>query len=127
MSRGRTDQAINYLIGLKDTIGKIYHADWIANSSSANSVPLTNSITLPPGTYIIIGTFPNVATNTAVFTCKNIPVIGLGYAPVGTNCLSKTFIHTLSETTEVQLLTGTSNSVTYSNINRGGLDAIRIR
>ena len=110
---------------ISTVLGNVYSASWTASSSTANGSQLTESITLPPGTYIITGQFPGMST-AGVFGYHNIPN-KYCYATADTDCETNTIIITLTETTQIWLTSATASTMTFTNLERGGLTAIRIR
>lgn len=99
-----------------------WQADWIASSSTAYNVTLTNSITVPAGTYLMVGQIPtataeSLVTLSGIEPAKYFSVIGHG-----------TFqrICVLDSETTVCIKSSGSASITYSNLTRGGLTITKL-
>lgn len=98
-----------------------YTASWVATSSAANNVKLTDSLILPAGTYVVVANLPNTSTWMAV------QLYGVdSYYGHGQMLQHGTWIITLTQETEIYLRTASSVSCTYSYTNRGRLTAVRI-
>ena len=103
-------------------IGTVYSAPWVATESSAYATPLTEYITLPPGTYILILTAPNISGSMAISGIGATGTFGTLVADGST----LTSIVQISSTGHYRALSAQSASVTFSYIERGFLRAIRI-
>lgn len=105
-----------------------YSASWTATSSSASGTVLTDTITLPKGIYLIAVGTPyvqsatglvglRVGTATDTSTLVSMPV----------NAYTKaSYIIQLTSQQSVYLLTQSSASLTFTNIDRGSLRAVRL-
>lgn len=101
-------------------IGTVYTAAWTATSSSANATPLTNAMTIPSGTYILLVITPPASTESFGISLagKYSKVFGTG---------GGSFATTLTTTgTSITVRSAQSAEVTFSYIERGSLTAIRI-
>lgn len=107
-----------------DLIGTVYTATWKASSSSANATQLTNKLTLPAGTYIIIAKMPYISV--APFTVDlNINSgadrdVNLYLGQMGT------WVKEFSQTTDVWLISHTGGSCNFTYTERGGISAVRV-
>lgn len=111
--------------GTIKAIGTLYEADWIGTSSTATA--LTNSLTLPAGTYIIVVNIPVMATEgSGTLAIKLNGVVDTGGYKKMYSYDSKTIIRKLTAQTTVQVVSGASTSVGISYIERGSLKAIKI-
>lgn len=100
-------------------IGTIYSAPWLATESHAHSTPLTDYLVLPPGTYVITITAPNMTGSMAIS----------GIGATGTLAMSGATLTSLVKISDIgyfRALSAQSASVTFSYIDRGYLRAIRI-
>lgn len=107
---------------------RYFAASWTATSSSATGTVLTDTITLPKGTYLIAVGTPyvqgatglvglRVGTATDTSTLVSMPV----------NAYTKaSYIIQLTSQQNVYLLTQSSASLTFSNTDRGSLKAVRL-
>lgn len=107
---------------------RYYSASWTATSSSATGTQLTNSVTLPKGTYLIAVGTPyvqgatglaglRIGTTTDSSTLVSMPV----------NAYSKaSYIVQLTSQQNVYLLTQSSASLTFTAPDRGSLKAVRL-
>lgn len=102
-----------------NAIGTVYTAAWIATESHANSTPLTEYVVIPPGTYVIALTAPNMSGSMAI---SGIGITGTLVA----NGSTLTSIIKISSTGYFRALSAQSASVTFSYIERGFLRAVRI-
>lgn len=103
-------------------------ASWTATSSTASNTQLTNSITLPKGTYLIAVGTPYVQ-GAAGLACLQIGTAAdlttLVTMPV--NAYSKaSYIIQLTSQKSVYLITQSSASLTFTNTDRGSLKAVRL-
>ena len=107
---------------------RFYSASWTATSSSASGTVLTDTLTLPKGTYLIAVGTPyvqgatglaglRVGTATDVSTLVSMPV----------NTYTKaSYLIELTSQKSVYLLTQSSASLTFTAPERGSLKAIRL-
>ena len=107
---------------------RYYAASWTATSSSATGTVLTDTITLPKGTYLIAVGTPyvqgaaglaglRIGTSTDTTTLVSMPV----------NAYTKaSYIIQLTSQQSVYLLTQSSASLTFTNTDRGSLKAVRL-
>lgn len=107
---------------------RYYAASWTATSSSATGTVLTDTITLPKGTYLIAVGTPyvqgatglaglRVGTTTDSTTLVSMPV----------NAYTKaSYIIQLTSQQSVYLLTQSSASLTFTAPDRGSLKAVRL-
>lgn len=107
---------------------RYYAASWTATSSSATGTVLTDTITLPKGTYLIAVGTPyvqgatglaglRVGTATDSTTLVSMPV----------NAYTKaSYIIQLTSQQNVYLLTQSSASLTFTAPERGSLKAVRL-
>lgn len=104
-------------------LGDVYTAAWTATESSAAQTDLTETLTLPAGTYLIIGRSP---------TCSGPVSVELRGSVGSQSWLmdtsqSYTWLRTFSSTTSVRISTAASTAATWTNTAGGGLQAIRIK
>ena len=105
--------------------GTIYTASWTATSSSATNARMTDTLTLPAGTYIGFIKCPVADQTTLAFTIEPIGLAAGGMlVGGGQGVLSAPF--TLSATTTVYVATSMSFTTTYTYIERGYLKVVRI-
>ena len=114
-----TDQASEWTM----TPGIYLHAAWTATSSSANNTRLTNSITLPAGTWVIVAKMP-------VCSVENF-YVGLSYGgvPFSAQVCSQgtsTWIMSLTSQQIVYLMSTQSATMSFSSIERGSIKAIKM-
>lgn len=107
---------------------RYYSAAWTATSSSASGTVLTDTLTLPKGTYLIAVGTPYVQSATGL-ACLQIGTAAdlstLVTMPV--NAYTKaSYIIQLTSQKSVYLLTQSSASLTFSNTDRGSLKAVRL-
>ena len=116
--------AVNEINERVAPIGTILHAAWTATSSSANGTNLTNEITLTPGIYIINISIPT-ASQTLAYMLSNLSSENDKYwSAVSMGTI--TAIFEIESTTTTRVRSAASTSVTFSVIERGHLEAIRI-
>lgn len=106
-----------------DGLGDTYTAAWTATETSAALTDLTETLSLPAGTYLIIGRSPTCSGPVSVELRGSV---GSQYWLMDTN-QTYTWIRTFSSTTPVRLATAGSAAVTFANTAGGGLQAIRIK
>ena len=113
-----------------DNVGEYYSATWTANSSNANDAYLTDTVTIPPGTYIITVKYPSVST-----TCWTSVKYGSGVGTLldsysvfcGGSSSSNAFVITIPSEFTIWVASSMSSSCTYTYKERGGLRAVRIK
>lgn len=101
-------------------IGNTYTASWTATSSNANNQRVTDSITLPAGTYILSLKIP---------ACSQESPLAFAVHPIGMYAKGQsitTTIVTLSAQTTIYGVTNMSQSTSYTYTERGYLKAVRI-
>ena len=104
-----------------DSVGTFYSATWTATSSSALNTNLTTSFTINPGVYVVVVITPTASANFGM-SVDSTPVFCLA------NGDSKAFIRSFdSGTKTIQAKSAQSGSVTFSNINRGAIWAVKIK
>lgn len=115
--------------GKIDDIGLFWSVDWTATSSSAINIILTEQKTLAKGVYIAIGNAPTVSVNdfpVAIRASKTINAKTV-YNTIRTlSGLVFTF-EVLSDDTNVYISSGSSTSVTFSNLTNGGLRIVKLK
>lgn len=104
-------------------LGDTYTAAWTATETSAALTDLTETLSLPAGTYLLIGRSP---TSSGPVSVELRGSVGSQYWMMDTS-QSYTWIRTFTSTTQVRLATASSASATYTNTAGGGLQAIRIK
>ena len=106
-----------------DILGTTYSAAWTASSSTATRTKLTDSIVLPPGTYIIVLITPSISTSNGwVGFMKFDKWLGNINGPEW-----MVLIETLTETTELYAQSGTGSTMTFDSLSRAGLKAMRVK
>ena len=114
---------------LSDDIGSFWSLDWIATSSSAINIILTEQKTLAKGVYIAIGNAPTLSiTDFAVAIRANKTINAKSvYNTISTlSSLVFTF-EILSDDTNVYISSASSASVTFSNLTNGGLRIVKLK
>ena len=104
-------------------LGTVYTGQWTASDSSAALTDLTEALSLPAGTYIIIGRSPTCSTPVSAELRGSV---GSQYWKMDTN-QTYTWLRTFSSATTVRISTAGSTNVTFTNTAQGGLQAIRIK
>ena len=112
------------------SIGTELTASWTANSSSAYGTTLTDSISIDKGTWVISWGHPNQSANLGIFV-DGIDVnsdISDKFITFdnGTELTKCSFVAKFTGNTTLKLLSGGSASVTFSNITRGFLRAVKV-
>lgn len=114
------------------TTDVVYTKGFITGSSSATSTPLTHSITLRPGTWIVMMKTPAASgTGTCILNLDGLQdgdyTIGQGFVTWLNYGTISTVIKT-TQTRSIQLVSGASASYSWlsSWLDRGGLAAIRV-
>ncbi len=112
-------------------IGTTQSAAWIAASASAFDTPLTGSITLDKGIYLITIATPVMNNNTETLQLSansgSITKYSTSYPNIATQSNNTFVIAVTSATANVQVKTGGSIANSYSYLERGGLFATRIK
>lgn len=110
------------MLGRLIVIGKVYQGSWAASSSSANGTHLTQTLTLPAGTYVVMAHTPimSIASLLVSFNVKAPPYKAMAGQDVFCTVLN------LSAQTGVYLQSSASASVTFTYLDRGSIIAIRI-
>ena len=121
---GLLDRILNYVAVKLPIVGTTYSASWAASASSTSGNAITQKMTLPAGTYIIIIRIPT-ASRSLFYQLSNISSSINQYWQIG-SAGTASLIVTLASQTETQLMTADSASITWSSQNRGGVAAIRI-
>lgn len=107
--------------------GTLYTAAFTANSASSIWANLTGTVTLPPGTYLLIATLPIVSSTTGAFAIadSNNTVINNRFnsAPSYSSVIT---IATFSVSTTIRMAWQASASVNFSYKERGGLQAFQL-
>ena len=110
-------------------VGDYYSAAWTADSSSANGTRLTNTITLPAGTYLICMMVPVINTETFAMAVT-IPSSGAYLTNqcihVGIGQSSKAVVVKLTESKTIAIAAAQSFACTFSYKERGGLIVVRL-
>ena len=110
--------------GTDPTIGQVYTASWTATSSNANMQRVSDTITLPAGTYIFNVKIPVVSQNSVAFCVEPFGIDVGGW--FGAGQVVQTYIYTVSQPTTCYIATSMSSATNYTYIERGYLKAIRI-
>lgn len=127
MSNQIIDKALKYLGEKVPIIGAYYTAEWSATTSSASGTVLCQSpIALPAGTYVVSVVGP-VCSENVITTLKRS---GNMFSParyhfVGT-ATGFTEIIQLTESGYLQLTAEQSSTVTFSQLTRGYMRALRV-
>lgn len=121
---GLLSRVLDYVADKLPIIGATYSASWAASSSSTSGNAISQKMTLPAGTYIIVIRIPT-ASRSLFYQMSNISSSINQYWQIGSGGTASLII-TLAAQTETQLMTADSASITWSNQNRGGVAAIRI-
>lgn len=125
--RSNIVSAINEL-----NIISILYATWKASSSAAINVELTNSVSLTPGTWLIIGQNPLCSADGGVLGIAFSDESAASVFPSGgytsTVTYNKCFaIATVTANVDVMLKSASRTSINYTYTERGGIIAIRIK
>lgn len=115
---------IQNILGKLTVIGRVYRGDWIASSSSANGTHLTQTLTLPAGTYILLSHTPLMSGSDGTLLVS-FSELTPPYRLVTGQDIFLTAV-TLTTQTDVYLQSSASFSVTFSYLERGAIIAIRI-
>lgn len=107
------------------SLGTITKSNWIATQSSGNGTLLTDTLTLDEGNYIVQIKAPNSDNNIALII-RNADTMGeLFVTSLSSLADSLLFIH-FSGAVRIQAVSAQSATVNFSNLGRGGLNAIKI-
>lgn len=108
--------------------GTVLTATWIASSTSATGIKVTNSITLPKGTYLVVARTPYISTGNPLLGLRKTGSEDLAQLMSGTQGQYAQGVFTVQSSGDesVALYTSSSFSVTYDALARGSLTAIRI-
>lgn len=110
-------------------IGTYYTGSWTAESSSANNTQLTSKISLPKGSYIIIGCAPVLSASDLPITLKATSMADISFVGTYNSIRNRSviaFAVTVVNDTQVWLATAYSSSTTYTNISDSKIRAVRI-
>ena len=111
------------------SIGKVYTADWTANSSNNYGLRMTDTMTLPKGTYVVVMKIPYVASGTfggaQLFYGSGTLLDSRSICVVGSQQVATVIISLYAEFT-IYIATAGSASCTFNYLERGGLVAIKI-
>ena len=110
-------------------LGTSYTASWIATSSSAANVQLTSTLDmLPKGIYLITGSVPitNTANNALELSGTNVDIRANSFYSSATYTHICEFVKVTGTPMRLLLITKASTQTTYSNIERGYLQATRL-
>lgn len=105
----------------------ILTASWIANSSSTYGTDLTNSINLSKGMYIVLVAYPRLDEDSfqSDIDGQNITKRGGRYFILGSQQSAIKFVRADADT-QIKLVSQTSYTGTFSNIERAGLWAYKL-
>ena len=103
---------------------QIYEAAWTATSSNANLQQVSDSITIPAGTYIFSVKIPVCSQNSLAFCIHPFDLATGGW--FGAGQVVQNYIYKVPETTTCYIATSMSTATNYTYIERGFLKAIRI-
>lgn len=110
--------------------GAIQTASWTASSSTATLTILTQDLTLTKGVWLILARVPEAtANNTYTFRTGSgtTDIDQQNYFLCDSYGMGAILVTVSSDTATVRLQTGYSQSTSYSQTARGGLQAIRLR
>ena len=110
-------------------VGDYYSAAWTADSSSANKAVLSDTITLPAGTYVVSILLPYISTSVfycSLFNASTNDIVNGKWFHGGGSSSSKTSILKLTAQTSVRICASQSATCTFSYKERGGLVAVRL-
>ena len=121
-------ELVTRLISKLNLIGTVYEANWTASTSSANGVVLTENLSLPAGTYVVTLREPtaSAAFTVAIYDTANGADDRYYYFPqtVGMGCSS--CVVTMRTAGTLRAQSAQSGAVTFTNLARGRLTAIRV-
>ena len=102
-----------------NVVGTVYQASWTATSSSGLNTQLTDDITLPAGTSILVLVSPTISANCSIsFGGSSFMFLSAGDSNV--------VIYRTSASVTLHAQTAQSAAVTFTNINRGNLRAVKL-
>lgn len=111
--------------GHSSPIGKVESAGWNVSSSSASGgTPLTGSITLTPGVWLIVVSLPSVSRTHQYYLSNISGPKHKYYSAVSMGTFS--CIYQADSTITTAVMSGASASTSYTNTDRGHLEAVRI-
>lgn len=110
-----------------NSAGRVYDASWTAASSSANGVILTDTLTLPKGTYVVVASIPPTSGVMAIGLWDSVNAYANRYVSViqGYYMSASWIVEVTQDSMTINLRSAGSASVTY-NTTYGRLKAIRI-
>lgn len=106
-----------------------YSAAWTATSSNAIHTQLTDSVTLPKGTYVIVVTSPTVQTAAVTIGLRvggSMDLASYATFPVNSHSKATYIMELTAASTAIFVTAEQSASVTFANITRGSLKAVRV-
>lgn len=115
---------INKVTNKLNGIGTVYTASWTATSSNANDQRVSNTITIPAGTYIFSVKIPICSQNTLAFQVLPFGLSCGGW--FGAGQVVQNYIYKVTQTTTCYIATSMSQATNYTYIDRGYLKAVRI-
>ena len=115
---------IQNILGKLTVIGRVYRGNWIASSSSASGTHLTQTLTLPAGTYILLSHTPVISGSDGALLVS-LSALSPPYRLVAGQDIFLTAA-TFTTQTDVYLQSSASFPVTFSYLERGAIIAIRI-
>lgn len=111
-------------------VGKYYNASWIATSSSANEVRLTNILTnLPVGTYIALCKLPATSTGSflmSLFMSGATTILDNVLGSLNSQQVSTRIVRVTSASNSIYLKSSQSSACTFTYLGRGGLSLVRL-
>lgn len=125
---GASDHTLYNILAEMAKSGTVLTATWIASSTSAVGVKVTNSITLPKGTYLVVARTPYISNGNPLLGLRKDGIEDLAQLMNGSQgqYASGVFAVQSSGGESIALYTSGSLSVTYDALARGSLTAIRI-
>lgn len=119
---------VNQLNSSLNVIGGYYTMGWMAASSNAADVQLTNKTNLPRGTYIAIGSapIPSVKDFPIALACSGSNNTRPFFNGIRDRSVIAFIVQINDDTADVWLKTASANDCTYSNINQSSIRFIRI-
>lgn len=105
-----------------------YEAAWTATESSATGTQLTDSVTVPKGTYLVSLASPYVQGAMILVGIRVNSATDIGsMVSMPTGMYTKaSFIMTFSSDSTIYALTQSAASATFANTNRGGLKLVKL-
>lgn len=110
--------------GHSSPIGDVKTAAWTASSSASSGTALTDTITLTPGVWLIVVSLPGVSRTHQYYLSNISSSTSKYYSAVSQGTFS--CIYQATSTISTSVMSAASTSTTYSTINRGHLEAVRI-